>query len=203
MDPFAGENDEPLSLHKYLYAHADPINNIDPSGLSIIDYVKTLRITQLIMRAVRALGRAIQCVYFYIASWIASLRGYQAWFSVYRAAKTRKLEWCVCSFAPSGPGEILKRSAGGPESANRLGNQARKSLENPLEGIHGISVTAGTPRFEPHAEAVRSIVELFFPVFDTPMPDDPFHRTVQLPDPVTPEVAKTWNELWGFKKCKK
>ena len=32
MDTFPGMQFEPKSLHKYLYTHADPINNIDPSG---------------------------------------------------------------------------------------------------------------------------------------------------------------------------
>ncbi len=32
MDTFAGNTQDPLSLHKYLYAHADPVNNLDPSG---------------------------------------------------------------------------------------------------------------------------------------------------------------------------
>ena len=32
MDPFAGSNTDPQSLHKYLYAHANPVNMIDPSG---------------------------------------------------------------------------------------------------------------------------------------------------------------------------
>ena len=32
MDPYAGNNQDPQSLHKYLYCHANPINNIDPSG---------------------------------------------------------------------------------------------------------------------------------------------------------------------------
>ncbi len=31
-DAFAGNNDDPQSLHKYLYANCDPINVIDPSG---------------------------------------------------------------------------------------------------------------------------------------------------------------------------
>jgi hypothetical protein len=33
LDPFFGNISDPQSLHKYLYAHADPINGIDPSGL--------------------------------------------------------------------------------------------------------------------------------------------------------------------------
>jgi len=32
MDSFEGSQNDPLSLHKYLYTHADPINNTDPSG---------------------------------------------------------------------------------------------------------------------------------------------------------------------------
>jgi YD repeat-containing protein len=32
MDPTSGDNSDPLSLHKYLYADADPINGFDPSG---------------------------------------------------------------------------------------------------------------------------------------------------------------------------
>jgi len=36
MDPYAGNKQDPQSLHKYLYCHANPVNNIDPSGNSII-----------------------------------------------------------------------------------------------------------------------------------------------------------------------
>lgn len=32
MDPFVGNSADPQSLHKYLYAHNDPIQNIDPTG---------------------------------------------------------------------------------------------------------------------------------------------------------------------------
>jgi RHS repeat-associated protein len=33
MDPYAGNPQNPQSLHKYLYCHANPVNAIDPSGL--------------------------------------------------------------------------------------------------------------------------------------------------------------------------
>jgi len=35
MDPYAGNMSDPQSLHKYLYCHANPVNNIDPSGMLI------------------------------------------------------------------------------------------------------------------------------------------------------------------------
>lgn len=35
-DPFAGNMQDPQSLHKYLYAHANPVNAIDPTGMFCI-----------------------------------------------------------------------------------------------------------------------------------------------------------------------
>ena len=48
-DPFAGEEFEPATLHKYLYAAADPLNKLDPTGefslttaLTTVNIVMTL-----------------------------------------------------------------------------------------------------------------------------------------------------------------
>jgi RHS repeat-associated protein len=38
LDPFAGNFEDPLSLHKYLYTHSDPVNGIDPTG----EYIQLL-----------------------------------------------------------------------------------------------------------------------------------------------------------------
>jgi RHS repeat-associated protein len=35
-DTFSGSNDDPQTLHKYLYANCDPISNVDPSGNSTL-----------------------------------------------------------------------------------------------------------------------------------------------------------------------
>ncbi|MDY0165550.1 MAG: RHS repeat-associated core domain-containing protein, partial [Thermoguttaceae bacterium] len=34
LDPFAGNLNDPQSLHKYLYCHADPVMGVDPSGMT-------------------------------------------------------------------------------------------------------------------------------------------------------------------------
>lgn len=45
MDPFSGNNRDPQSLHKYLYAHCNPINSIDPSGnMTLISKIVTISV---------------------------------------------------------------------------------------------------------------------------------------------------------------
>ncbi len=36
LDPFFGNPNDPQSFNKYLYTHADPVNGLDPTGLSLI-----------------------------------------------------------------------------------------------------------------------------------------------------------------------
>lgn len=33
IDPYSGNNQDPQSLHKYLYVHNNPVNSVDPSGM--------------------------------------------------------------------------------------------------------------------------------------------------------------------------
>ncbi len=40
MDSDEGGNEDPLSLHKYLYCQADPVNKIDPTGHMTVDELK-------------------------------------------------------------------------------------------------------------------------------------------------------------------
>jgi RHS repeat-associated protein len=35
VDPYAGNNQDPQSLHKYTYCHNNPVNNIDPTGMFV------------------------------------------------------------------------------------------------------------------------------------------------------------------------
>jgi len=32
QDPYSGNNDDPVSLHRYLYTGDEPVDNVDPSG---------------------------------------------------------------------------------------------------------------------------------------------------------------------------
>ncbi|MEO6810424.1 MAG: hypothetical protein ABI353_15020 [Isosphaeraceae bacterium] len=90
--------------------------------------------------------------------------------------------------------EVLKRLGTSRESAARLGRKAGES--GAALGIHGVSVTAGAPA-DPALSAARKVVESYFPVHDTPTHAVSQHKTVELPEPVTEDVADLFNQLFG------
>ena len=47
VDPFAGNNHDPQSLHKYLYCHTNPVNGIDPTG-EMMTYTEQLTVGKVI-----------------------------------------------------------------------------------------------------------------------------------------------------------
>jgi len=49
VDPFTGNNVDPQSLHKYNYAHNNPINGIDPSGFSLTNLLFAVVIGVLLL----------------------------------------------------------------------------------------------------------------------------------------------------------
>ena len=85
IDPFAGNNTDPQSLHKYAYAGDDPINYIDPSGNSYlllivvivaviaVPLLYTLRNASVLMSRVQMerhdIDRAIQAINMYWATY--------------------------------------------------------------------------------------------------------------------------------------
>jgi RHS repeat-associated protein len=60
LDPFAGSPQDPQSLHKYLYAHCNPINNLDPSGrYNIAEMVTVSAIMGMVCAAYMGLVTAV------------------------------------------------------------------------------------------------------------------------------------------------
>ncbi len=91
--------------------------------------------------------------------------------------------------------EVLTRFGDVWEDASRLAEQAATAEGHPHFGIHGVSVTA---RPTPHGKKTqREDVEKVFVVHNTPTMRDKLHRTVELPKPVTAEVAEQFNRLFG------
>jgi hypothetical protein len=92
------------------------------------------------------------------------------------------------------PEELLKRFGADPESVEKLAGDAANA--EAVLGIHGVSVTARETK-APAGRASRPDVEQHFKVHDTPSRRDKRHRTVELPKPVTQEVADLFNRLFG------
>jgi RHS repeat-associated protein len=91
-------------------------------------------------------------------------------------------------------GETLSRLGASRESAARLARKASEAEQT--IGIHGVSTTAGAPK-GPASQARRGDVEEIFRVHDTPTRNDPQHRTVELPKPVSQDVADLFNRAFG------
>jgi RHS repeat-associated protein len=70
MDPFAGRTTRPNTLHKYMFAGADPVNKIDACGMAeTLEY--PILTSQIILRALAqaaALAYAISCIFYQVAS---------------------------------------------------------------------------------------------------------------------------------------
>jgi hypothetical protein len=70
MDPHPGMLKEPQTLHKYSFAHGDPVNRIDPCGTSAtMEYA--IVTTQVSIRAqaqILAVGIAVTCLFYKVAS---------------------------------------------------------------------------------------------------------------------------------------
>ncbi|MDR2409001.1 MAG: RHS repeat-associated core domain-containing protein, partial [Bacteroidales bacterium] len=61
LDPFFGNLNDPQSLHKYLYTHADPVNGIDPTGkMTTVQVCIAVAAVALTFSATFFVGRMIQ-----------------------------------------------------------------------------------------------------------------------------------------------
>ncbi len=80
MDSYEGNTQDPQSLHKYLYAHGNPVNSTDPSGMLVAPAggITELLSVQFIQQNARTLegvaiaafkARALQTLTFKIGAW--------------------------------------------------------------------------------------------------------------------------------------
>jgi len=91
--------------------------------------------------------------------------------------------------------QIVFRMGEDKESASRLG---RKALEaEQAIGIHGVSGSTARPNVPCSSGTCANLEAAGFKVIPTPTRSDPYHVTIELPSPVTPEVAKRFNNALG------
>ena len=82
------------------------------------------------------------------------------------------------------------------EDAVELTRQARLAEKQEwTQNTHGVSAT--TRATSGSAKASRSAVEAHFRVVNTPTLMNPEHKTIELPKPITEEVATVFNRLFG------
>ena len=144
-DPFAGSPQDPQSLHKYLYCHANPVNGIDPTGMffTYIAQLSTWAI-QKVMRGINACiawaTRAYLTISAMVTSLISSLRfGIQRFFSIlyqyassafgYIARLPQSAWQRITSFFSRAPGVISQSQAA------QSGYQNHNALVRAWKGI--------------------------------------------------------------------
>ena len=118
MDPYPGGTYDPVSLHKYLYANADPVNFIDPSGLvSLSEYgIKIKTVALRIVTPLVGVGLGITCVMIEVGSAMATVLGNEEWMQWAAFAEAVFLVPCLIHPGPDlpGPPPNLFRRRGGP-----------------------------------------------------------------------------------------
>jgi hypothetical protein len=172
MDSFEGSQPDPLSLHKYLYAHCDPINRVDPSGnTDLIETISTtgIQVTLQTANAVRAAPAlaAARVVPFitggtaFIANYgpraLQYLRGFgPRGVAVLQTAFQRSTEIVTRSQALQSPN--WSSSSAMREALNRLVNNGSTANPANIQWHHLIEVTRGAQTFG--ANAVNSMVNI-------------------------------------------
>ena len=122
-DPFAGFTDVPRTLHKYLYVGAEPVNRIDPSGL-------TETLERVFLRTYLEIRRHLPCILTNIA--IAGATG-----DPELALAAEILDAIICGCGPKG----IKNTGGrfGDLDKNRLpgevGHHMPQNAANRAEGL--------------------------------------------------------------------
>ena len=173
MDPARGQTNDPISLHKYLYANADPVNMIDPSGLSTFSEY-ALKVKLIILRVVAALvrlARAIICIFLRAASFLAAITGYDSWGKVFQLAADYGLKDCPC--VPSFEGTVFRR---GPKTPTNF-------TPRPGKDPDGLSTFKTPDGFDPGDKAQQIDTSKLKNLYAREDPSPPGHVTIAPKDP--------------------
>lgn len=92
---------------------------------------------------------------------------------------------------PAKPGKELVRFGQSPETVEKLASDAAAALANPQLRIHGVSAFYRKP--VPSAAEFASVAAAF-KIYKTLGRG---HYTIELPSPVTQEIADTFNRVFG------
>lgn len=204
MDPTFGSAQllDPQSWNRYGYVRNNPVGHTDPDG-RIIDTLADIAfigydvydIGHSLIKGEGVSGtQGLALAADVGAAFVPFVTGAGA--AVRLAAHTEGAVHTVegAAHLAKESGEILSRLGRSEESAARLGRKAAEAEDK--IGIHGVSTSAAKPTAEA-SQAARSSVEKQFRVHNTPTKADPLHRTVELPKPVTREIADAFNRLFG------
>ncbi len=119
IDDFSGNKLDPQSLHKYLYAHANPINRIDPTGkFSLVGIVVTIVIAAILLSipGCKSLKRGrLGRFWKHSDMWAGSTKRVEFRFSV---SKGNPKDFCLVNF---GKGFVKHLSTGNYPLVRHLG----------------------------------------------------------------------------------
>jgi len=101
LDPFAGNHHDPQSLHKYAYAHGDPVNGVDPSG-------EFSKVELLIASGISALLSGLTT--FAYLKWV---KNYDTWSALLGGLASAAVAFLAVYFAPQLAAILAKVAAHG------------------------------------------------------------------------------------------
>jgi hypothetical protein len=101
VDPWEGGRQDPQSLHKYAYAHADPVNSVDPLGLGEFSLTQMLTVSAIVgLVATLATIAYGQLRYRGIAARLRGTIVHEYIFTFYRAHGFKCNRWIATSKNP-------------------------------------------------------------------------------------------------------
>ena len=197
---------DPQQWNRYAYARNNPLIYTDPDGRAI-DTIYDVISLGLSLRAVwRDPSSKANWVSLAVDAASVAIPGMPATGTLIRATNAADNVVDAARVVENGAsvsktGEtVVYRLGDAKESAARL---ARKSGEAEDAGLpHGVSVsTTKPPAGIPCSSASCTTLEASgMKVHDTPTRNDPNHHTVELPKPVTPEIARAFNGAFDRKQ---